>query len=494
MAHLAHLARLAQSAQSGWALAGVAVCVTVPALALAAPDGLTLVSWSDGLQRVDLHLSSRLRWERWEAFAKGDDNIYGVRTRLGLEYGWQDHLRVFAESQLTNVVDLDSSATGAARLYRLNATNANANDVTSIRVRQLYAEARFDADNWLRVGRQDINVGTLIGYGEANWSYLKLKRLSQRLVGTVGWTNGERSYDGVTARLARKGHVLHLYAAEPTTGVFEVDSAYKRQRHLIFGGADWTVERGTWLSATELGAFFLAYSDHRDPSKVIGLFGDIEIYTLGASALGVYPLGPGNLDVVLWGALQLGDYADETPEGVRNLDHLAGALIAEIGYQLADCWGEPWLRLGVDFASGDDSPSDGDHGTFFNVLPTNHPYYGYIDQQAFSNLVDLLVQFRLAPLPKLGLELFFHQFWLHHRDDTRYFGTGAYTRTSLGYGRSPSNGSNNVGQEIDLVVSYQLNSHVGLMAGYSRLFGGGVFRGFPEDDASWAFTQLQLRY
>jgi hypothetical protein len=276
--------------------------------------------------------------------------------------------------------------------------------------------------------------------------------------------------------------------------VFEIDGAYKRQRDVIFGGADWTVERGRWLSNTELGAFFLAYSDDRRPSKVSGLFGDIEVYTLGFSTLGVYPAGPGYLDLLLWGALQLGDYHDTTPDGVRRLDHLAGALVAEIGYQLPDCWGKPWLRLGVNFASGDDAAGDGDHNSFFNVLPTNHLYYGYADQLAFSNLIDLLVQWKLSPLPKLGIELVFHQFWLHRRDDARYFGTGAFAKTSLGFGRSASNGSNNVGQEIDLVVSYQLNRHVGLMVGYSRLFGGKVFRGFSDADTDWAFSQIHLSY
>ena len=50
------------------------------------------------------------------------------------------------------------------------------------RVRQLFAEARLDSESWLRVGRQVINAGTVIGYEEDNWKDLKNKCLSESFV------------------------------------------------------------------------------------------------------------------------------------------------------------------------------------------------------------------------------------------------------------------------------------------------------------------------
>jgi hypothetical protein len=301
--------------------------------------------------------------------------------------------------------------------------------------------------------------------------------------------------------MEQNGHVLHLYVAEPTTGVFEIDRGYKHQKDMIFGGLDWTVERGTWFDNTELDFFFIGYVDDRDADKVTDppknnrqFFGRIEVYTLGFSTLGVYPVGPGNLDLISWGAVQFGDYVDMTTTGARNLDQFAGAAIFEAGYQLPDVWAKPWLRTGVNFATGDSKPGDGNRNTFFNILPTNHLYYGYADALAFSNLVDLLVQLKLSPLPKLGLELVFHQFWLYTQHDMRYFGSGAFAKDSLGYGGSGSNGSNNVGQEIDFVVNYKVNKHLGLMAGVAHLFGGKVLSSFPDDDVTWAFFQVALNY
>ena len=458
------------------------------------------VSWSEGDHRFDLHLNARFRWERWEALTNKDDNIYGIRLRAAGEYNWKDRLRLFAEGQYATVLDLDSTASGAAGLYRGNAQRAGSNSIQSFRLRQLFGEARLDANNWLRVGRQDLKNASAISYKEGNWKYLKNKRLGQRLVGGVGWTHGERSYDGVSARMEQGGHVLHLYAAEPTTGVFEIDRGYKRQKDVIFGGLDWTVERGTWIDNTELSAFFIGYSDDRNAlhfSKrkfMPTILGEIEVYTVGFSSLGVYPVGPGNLDLTLWAAFQTGKYVDlfaTTLAGVRRLDHSAWAGIVEVGYQLPDVWGKPWLRTGVNFATGDHDSTDGNHNTFFNLLPTNHLYYGYADAVAFSNLVDLLVQLKLSPLPKLGVELVFHQFWLYTQDDTRYFGSGAFAKNSLGYGRSASNGATNVGQEIDFVMNYKVNKHLGLMAGVAHLFGGKVL---IRKDVSWAFFQVSLSY
>ena len=285
--------------------------------------------------------------------------------------------------------------------------------------------------------------------------------------------------------------------------MFEIERVYKRQKHMIFGGWDWTVERGTWAPNTELGFFFIGYEDDRDASKVTDptgtpqFFGKIEVYTLGFSTLGVYPVGPGNLDLITWGAIQFGDYFDTTPTGVRNLDQFAGAAILEVGYQLPDVWAKPWLRTGVNFATGDSNPGDDNRNTFFNILPTNHGYYGYADALAFSNLIDLMVQLKLSPLPKLGVELAFHQFWLYMNRDARYFGSGAFGKRSLGYSRTPSNGSNNVGQEIDFVLNYKVNEHLGLMAGVAHLFGGGVLSrnpGLSDEDVNWAFFQVAFSY
>jgi len=451
------------------------------------------LKWSNGDHEIDLGTEVRYRWEHWRQRVDDGTGFSGLRVKLNGGYTWRNQLRLFAEGQLTSLFGLESDATGAAGLYRASTMGTSE---TVVKLRQLYAEGRLEKMPFLRVGRQDVRMGTVVGYPEANWKFLKVARLSQRLLGPVGWTDVARSYDSVTAKIdPLEGHAVHLFAGQPTTGVFEVENAYEPNRDIAFGGFDWTAKRGTVLKDTELTGFFMAYDDSRDPADVAGLFGDIRLYTMGGSLLGVYPLGPGRADVLLWGALQVGSYHDMTAtRGIQDLDQLAGALIGEVGYQLPDVWGAPWLRFGVNFASGDDDPDDDDHNTFYNLLPTNHLYYGYADQLAFSNLIDMLVQFKLSPLPKVGLDLTFHQFWLRQTADGRWFGTGAYSKQSLGFGQTPSNGSHDVGQEIDVTLSYQVHRTLKLTGGYSILFGGKVFEGAQSRDTEFGYLQAQFNY
>jgi hypothetical protein len=292
------------------------------------------------------------------------------------------------------------------------------------------------------------------------------------------------------------GHDVDLFVLEPTTGVFVVDDeAYRRNRDVLVGGIDWTARPGTLLDNSEFGAFFLGYSDGRDPAKVAGLFGDIRVFTLGGHWIGVYPLGPGRVDALFMGALQVGTYADAGPtSGVRDRDQLAGAVIGEIGYQLPELPWKPWLRAGVNWGSGDADLDDADRHTFFNLLPTNHLYYGSLDQFALQNLVDLFVQLRLSPHPKVGVELAYHRFLLDEENDFRWAGTGAFSRSNLGYARNPSNGSDDAGHELDLALSFRPNSIVSVGVGFGYLWGGRVFGHLADRDAAFGWAQVSVKY
>lgn len=471
------------------AAAALASSAAVPAAASppAPPDGLHVqpsIYWQHGPHRVDLGLGLRSRVEWWDAYGTRTDAYVGTRARARLQYRYQERFLLAAELQQLHLDGMDSDGTGALALYR------NANDgrdhAFATDLRQLQAEWRPTPASWLRVGRQDMKLGTEALQEEPDWRYLKAARLGERLVGTVGWSHAERAFDGVDAGWKVGGHLLHAFGAQPTTGVFAVDDAYEPLRELRFGGASWTVLRDTWLPHTELGLFGLYYDDERDPEDGGLAAGDVEIYTLGGHWLGVYPLGPGKVDVVLWAAGQLGDFAD--------LDHRAAAGIAEVGYRLPELPGKPWLRVGVNAASGDGQPDDGDHHTFFNGLPTNHLYYGFADQLAFQNLVDSFLQLRLAPHPWVAVNAFVHGFWLASRDDARYAGTGAFDRNVFGYTAQASGGQRDVGTEFDLVVTVTPHRSVTLEGGFAWLEGGDVFRNATDRDVLFGYLSLELRY
>ncbi len=62
---------------------------------------------------------------------------------------------------------------------------------------------------------------------------------------------------------------------------------------------------------------------------------------------------------------------------------------------------------------------------------------------------------------------------------------------SLGYVPLPSNGSTDVGHELDVVVSYSPLRGVSLAAGFARLWGGSVFNG---SDVDFGYVQLVVKY
>ncbi|MGH0037858.1 MAG: alginate export family protein [Myxococcota bacterium] len=453
------------------------------------------IEYERGDHRVDLSIQHRYRYESWKSESSTRDGIHGLRSRLGVGYAWKDALGVFVQAQHLKIYSLSPGASGLAANYRANTPGGDESSTDHLKIRQLYLDLN-GMDSSLRAGRQDIKMGTLVKYEEADWTYVKTARISQRLVGTVGFTNAERSYDGLSVgSRALDGHFVHAFVAQPTTGVFDVPSAYERQNDITFGGIDWTILRGTCLENTEFSVFGLAYDDGR-PVSDGGRSGDVEVYTVGASMLGIHPLGPGRLDVVLWGALQWGDFSTTTSAGAgdETLDHFAGAGLVEVGYRLPDVFGEPWLRVGVNVASGDGDPGDDDHNTFFNLLPTNHGYYGYADQLAFQNLINPFVQLKLKPHRKLGLEVMWHYFKLATRDDAKYAGTGAFNKDAFGYVVRPSGGQSDVGHEIDVTAVLALDEHVELRAGYSQLFGGDVLAGPETRDTQWAYAQLHLTY
>jgi hypothetical protein len=449
---------------------------------------------SCGGHKLDLTVSFRYRPEWWNAFKGETDTFHGLRTRVGAMYSYEDAVAIFAEFQDARTLGLSPFTSGVGGAYR---TWGDGNDPNGQDLRQMWVEIRPITGLAIRGGRQDINLGTQAMYAEAAWKYVKIKRASQRLVGTVGWSTVERTNDGFMGQYDTEGYNYYAFIANPTTGVFDHSKAYSRQKDIIYGGLSVTAKRGTWLDNTEFRGFFLGYDDDR-PIHQGGKPKHVNIYTLGASMISVYPLGPGNFDVLLWAAGQAGTF--------NGTDQVAGAVIGEFGYQLPEVFAKPWFRIGVNYASGGD-PSDSTNNTFFNMLPTNHLYYGFADQFAYQNLVDFFLQLMLKPHERVSINAMYHEFWLADDQDAWYFGTGAFTKKSgasgtgnFGYGARPSGGDSKLGREIDVVVNINVYKGVSVQGGYSKLWGGDVVDNlhaagtFGREKIDWGYLQLSLQY
>ena len=208
-------------------------------------------------------LETRYRVEWWDAHKGQTDDFHALRTRVAAKFTYKSLFSLFAEFQDSRIYDLSANTSGAGALYRRFSKGGDSDHTNGQALRQAWLELRPIEGLSIRAGRTDIKLGTQAMYAEPNWKYLKINRASQRLVGTVGWTHGERSNDGGSLAYDTEGYHLYFFGAQPTTGVFDISGGYKRQPDIAYGGASLTAKRGTWLRDTELRGFFLGYSDNR---------------------------------------------------------------------------------------------------------------------------------------------------------------------------------------------------------------------------------------
>ena len=120
-----------------------------------------------------------------------------------------------------------------------------------------------------------------------------------------------------------------------------------------------------------------------------------------------------NFDFELNAVYQTGTMAvDPDDFGFAEVDVAAFMAAFEAGYTFeADI--KPRVAAGIDYASGDDKPSDTDWKAYDNLYYTGHKFRGYFDEFIGSNpagLMDMIFRLKLEPFEKSILGLDFHYF------------------------------------------------------------------------------------
>ena len=172
----------------------------------------------------------------------------------------------------------------------------------------------------------------------------------------------------------------------------------------------------------------------------------------------------GEIDFLLWGALQRGDWGE--------LKHEASAGVAELGWQPPNLPLRPWLRVGINQGSGDDLAEDSRHGTFFQVLPTARQYARF----PFYNMMnsrELFASLALRHAP-VTVRLDARSIWLEDAADLWYAGSGAFERETFGYAGRPSpSGEADLASLLDASVEIRPRPWLAITA-YGGLAGGGA--------------------
>lgn len=410
--------------------------------------------WREILPGLTVGSQLRLRSEsrrnaRFDPARRGNDEDYLLsRFRVGLT--WDPSERVTGFVELQDARMLGEEAISDTRTPNLFADRLD--------IHQAYLDVGLPGSAAvpvsLRIGRQKLVYG------------------SQRMVSPLEWVNTARVFDG--ARIAVEpgpGRTLDAFATRlvpvsptglndhrPTASRMfnsQLHGVYYADASLIAGGR----LEGYWLLRREARL-------------------DDAVHTLGARIDAAY--GAWAFD---------GEFARQTGRH-GGLPHEA-ALVHVGGSFTAELPGRPKLGAAFNYGSGDDDPTDGVHGTFDQLYPLGHAYYGYLDLFALQNLRNTEVTVEIGLAGNARLRVGVQDFVLAAPvSDAWYNVGGAVVHQAAGERHSA-----HAGNEIDVTIRVPLG-RVGLEVGYGRFFGGSYLRDadFAQRTADFLYVQTMLGF
>ncbi len=319
-------------------------------------------------------------------------------------------------------------------------------------------------DTSLRAGRFEFFDGQETTPKDPSMLWLQTNRIAQRLIGNFGFSNAQRSFDGVEGHYGKASWDLTGMAGRATQGVFNMNAnpelnvdlqylAYTKKNlhdHLLFRvfAIDYHDGR-TGVVKTDNRALAARQADHKN----------IRIGTYGADMITTIPAGPGAFDFLFWGVLQNGQWG--------LLNQHSGAFASEGGYRLIHVASKPWLRGGYLHTSGDPNAADNQHNTFFQVTPTPRAYARFPFYN-MENSNDGFLQLMDSPSKKLELRSDLHFLRLASATDLWYQGGGAYDKNVFGFTGRPANLHNSFASVVDISSDYALTPTLNLNLYYAH--------------------------
>ena len=342
-----------------------------------------------------------------------------------------------------------------------------------------------------RLGRFEFMEGQEMTPRDTSLLWLQTNRMAQRLVGNFGFSNAQRSFDGIDLKLHGTGWDVTAMAGRATQGVFNMNANPELNVDIQYLAYTRSFAKGHALAR----GFALGYHDGRTgltktdnrPAAARALdHKNIRIGSYGGDVIATVPAGKTTLDLLAWGVLQNGSWG--------LLDHSAGAVATEAGIRFNTIASKPWLRGGMMRSTGDKNSTDGTHNTFFQVLPTPRVYARF----PFFNLMnshDEFVQLIDKPSAKLELRTDLHFLQLASAKDFWYQGGGAFDNKVFGYTGRPGSSSGSFNALYDISADYALSKQISLTAYYAHVFGKTVVATtYPiHRDANYGYFELTYR-
>ncbi|OGP15124.1 MAG: hypothetical protein A2052_06955 [Deltaproteobacteria bacterium GWA2_54_12] len=400
------------------------------------------------MKRIILSVFAAAVTAAWVVPASAADVTFSGQYRLRGEYTnnnnfndavsddsdvWAQRVRLTANAKATDDVSAKITlqdtrtwgATGAAGLL------SDSGNTLDFHEAYLNVSSIFGTPVSFRAGRQELSYG------------------DERLIGSFGWSNQGRAFDGAKFMFATDALNVDFFTTTITEAGVAGDDTY-------FSGIYATLKQ--LVPNNTLDVYVLNQNSGSSTTQ--------NLYTIGAR---------------LKGAVAGVDYTAEVPfqfgENSATQDISAWAFAVKAGYTLPT---PMKIRVGAeyDFATGEDT-ADADLNAFQGLYPTNHGHFGIADvtgANQWSNIQAWSVNASADLNEKTRL---FVAYWDFSQDEAAAVGnfTGA---------------NDDLGSEIDLVATYKYNNNLNLEAGASRFFVGDA--GVGTDDRDWAYLQITANF
>jgi hypothetical protein len=413
---------------------------------------------------VYLSLGGQFR-ERYEYFnhanfgsgVQDQDGYLLHRLLLNADLHLGDNVRVFGQFKSA----MEDGRSGGPR-----ATDGDESDV-----QQLFIDGNIPLGEkngvTIRFGRQDLLYG------------------AQRLISPLDWTNVRRTFEGLKVSSQLGNHNLDAFWVRPV--IVDNEEPNNGDGDSSFAGIYDTISLPDVLpkANTKLELYGLALNQTARPAVATagGIGVDADTYTLGAR----FSTNPKPWDLDVEADYQFGQ------SGSGSIS--AWSIAVEGGYTFLNCPMKPRPYLGFDIASGDDDPTNPDKGTFNQLFPLGHAYFGYIDVIGRQNIIDLHPGVELLLLEnqtwakKITLRADYHMFWRENSNDAVYNAAGGVLRAASGSDEMY------VGSEVDLLINWQIDRHWSAYFGYSHFFAGQFLQNTgPSDDIDFFYAAAMYTF
>jgi len=396
-------------------------------------------SWKlGGSYRIRYHNENNMRRS---GLTGVDDEFVLHQTRLWCDAQLNDRLQM-------RVGFIDAASFGEDIAPR-------GNEVNRSDLYQLYADVLLQEGEeqlTVRLGRQEMRYG------------------SDRLIMAPIWANRRRTHDGVRFMWKTPDWDVDAFWVRPVyrdaAHFTTFDSANQNQQ--LYG----VFSTYKSLETSKVDLYWLAFD-------FVNGAGGARFDTFGSRYFG-------SVDSWLYefeGGVQAGTNQDDT-------SHSAGFFTGGLGRKFQDTAWKPEAWVFYDWASGSSTTGNG----FHTYVQRAHYYLGFMDLFGRRNLEDINVRIVAKPTEKLTLILWYHYFMLATGQDVPY---NLNMRPASGLAAG-SAGSQELGHELDLVLTCELNKQTQLRVGYSYFWAGRFYDTTPgvptNSDADFFYSHFSYKF